>query len=130
MLELFRFIGWLLYLPDELERRFADQLSEYEATMSTPYITRIERRGIEKSILQGEARGFQRGLRAERALLRCLATRRFDDAVAESLSRLLENIDDPDRLADIGEWVLDEQTGEALLTRVRQLIADKPDEGA
>ena len=61
MLELFRFIGWLLYLPDELERRFADQLSEYEATMSTPYITRIERRGIEKGILQGEARGFQRG---------------------------------------------------------------------
>ena len=127
VLELFRFIDWLLYLPDELEQRFADQLSEYEATMSTPYITSIERRGIEKGLQQGEIRGFQRGLNAERALLQRLAKRRFNETIAEPLALLLEKIDDPDQLADIGEWLLDEQSGDAFLLRVQQLVGDEPD---
>lgn len=130
VLELFRFIDWLLSLPEELEQRFADQLSEYEATMSTPYITSIERRGIEKGlqqgieqgIEQGETRGFQRGLNAERGLLQRLAKRRFGESIAASLVPLLEKIEDPEHLADIGEWLLDEQNGDAFLRRVWQLI--------
>jgi hypothetical protein len=38
VLELFRFMDWLLYLPDELARQLTQQLMEYEAAMITPYI--------------------------------------------------------------------------------------------
>ena len=135
VLELFRFIDWLLHLPDELARQFTQQLIDYEAAMSTPYITSVERQGIEKGrqqgieqgLQRGMQRGIQQGLSAERALLQRLAKRQFDAAVADALLRLLENINDPDQLADIGEWLLDEQTGEAFLMRVRQLIDEEPD---
>ena len=71
ILELFRFIDWLLHLPDELEQRFHEQLQAYEATMSTPYITSIERRGIEKGIQQGIEQGIAKGLEEHaRATLR------------------------------------------------------------
>ena len=55
ILELFRFIDWLLTLPAAWEQRFQQQLEDYEASMSTPYITSIERRGIEKGMQRGEA---------------------------------------------------------------------------
>ena len=59
VLELFRFLDWLLYLPPELHQQFTQQLSDYEAAMSTPYITSIERSGIEKGIQQGLAQGLE-----------------------------------------------------------------------
>ena len=132
IVELFRFIDWLLRLPDELERRFSDQLHEYEATMSTPYITSIERRGIEKGLQQGlekglqqgEARGLQRGLSAQRTMVHRQAQRRFGRAVAQSLSSLLEHIDDPEQMAEVSEWLLDATDGETLLQNVQALIQD------
>ena len=114
MLELFRFIDWLLYLPKALARQFTQQLIEYEAAMSTPYITSVERQGIEKGALQG--------MQAERALLVRQVQRRFDTHTAEQLAELLQAIDDPDRLADIGEWLIDSNTGAVLLKRVRELV--------
>ena len=78
ILELFRFVDWLLHLPDEFEQQFHEQLQAYEATMSTPYITSIERRGIEKGIQQGIEQGIAKGLEDHaRATLRRLLTQRF-----------------------------------------------------
>ena len=81
ILELFRFVDWLLYLPDELEQRFHEQLQAYEATMSTPYITSIERRGIEKGIEQG----FEEHARAT---LRRLLAQRFGELPAAIEQRI------------------------------------------
>ncbi|MEN8261557.1 MAG: hypothetical protein ABFS02_13445 [Pseudomonadota bacterium] len=127
VLELSRFIDWLLVLPDGLSQRFQDQLKDYEATMGTPYITSIERSGIAKGIQQGIERGIEqgieqgleRGLVAERALLRRLTQRRFGEVCAGQLEELLQSVDDPERLAEVGEWIIDCETGEAFLARVR-----------
>ena len=62
ILELFRFIDWLLTLPAAWEQRFTVQLSEYETAMSKPYITQLERYGIEKGLAQGLEQGMQQGL--------------------------------------------------------------------
>jgi hypothetical protein len=117
VLELFRFIDWLLALPAALEQRFRDQLADYEAAMSTPYITSIERSGIEK----GRQQGIRQGLAAERTLLQRQVERRFGETAAARLARLLETIDDTDRLAEIGEWVVDCTSSEELLARVEAL---------
>ncbi|MCB1810662.1 MAG: hypothetical protein KDK04_02915 [Candidatus Competibacteraceae bacterium] len=61
-------------MPDELEQQFHQQLQAYEATMSTPYITSIERRSIEKGIEQGIARGLETHARVT---LQRLLTQRF-----------------------------------------------------
>ena len=59
--------------------------------MGTPYITSIERRGIEKGIQQGIQQGAEQGVRQGKAeLLRNLLIQRFGP-LSESVERHLEN---------------------------------------
>ena len=53
ILELFRFIDWLMALPENLELRFSEEIMRYEEEKQMPYITSIEQIGIEKGIQQG-----------------------------------------------------------------------------
>jgi len=116
VLELFRFIDWLLVLPHGLDQRFRYQLKEYEATMSRPYVTSVERSGIEEGFQQGRAFGLMK----ERALLCSQARQRFGQTCAEQLEHLLALVDDIDRLADVGKWIIGCETDEEFLARVRQ----------
>ena len=59
--------------------------------------------------------GREAGLAGERSLLRRQAARRFGADTAEALGRLLEEVDDADRLAEIGEMIVDCATGSELL---------------
>ena len=95
ILELFRFIDWLLELPAELEQRFDQELTVYEAGMGTPYITSIERHGIEKGIKQGIEQGILQG---KKDLLKIQLTQRFgplsEDAVKHLQAATTEQLDD------------------------------------
>lgn len=53
ILELFRFIDWLMALPEDLERRFDEEIKHYEEEKQMTYITSVERIGIQKGIQQG-----------------------------------------------------------------------------
>src|SRR4051812_4704585 len=53
VLELFRVIDWMMALPRELAASFDQSLQEFEEERSMPYITSVERHGIEKGIQQG-----------------------------------------------------------------------------
>lgn len=73
ILELFRFIDWVLVLPEELETAFAQGVIEYEETAKMPYVTSVERVGIKKGIQQGIQQGELNTLRE--ALLEVLIAR-------------------------------------------------------
>ncbi len=53
IIDLFRFIDWVITLPEELEEQFDQVLEEIEEERRVEYITSIERRGIRKGIEQG-----------------------------------------------------------------------------
>ena len=53
IVELFRFIDWLMALPEVHERLFWKELSEYEEEKEMPYVTSVEKIGIEKGMQQG-----------------------------------------------------------------------------
>jgi Domain of unknown function (DUF4351) len=53
IIDLYRFIDWVLTLPPELEEAFREDLETYERGKNMPYISAIER--------MGEARGEARG---------------------------------------------------------------------
>jgi hypothetical protein len=57
--QLFRLIDWLMDLPPELARQFADQLYHFEEERKMPYITSVERLAREK----GRAEGIQEEIR-------------------------------------------------------------------
>jgi len=48
ILNLFRFLDWMMELPEGLNQVFRDQLEQYDQERQMPYITSIEQLGIEK----------------------------------------------------------------------------------
>jgi len=54
VVQLFRFIDWLLHLPQQWEQGFKEQIYQWEEDNKVPYISSIERMGIEKGLEQGE----------------------------------------------------------------------------
>ena len=68
---------------------------------------------------QGRALGIEQGRHEERALLCRLAARKFDAGTAEGLAAALAGVTDPDRLARVGDWIIECATASELLARVR-----------
>jgi Domain of unknown function (DUF4351) len=81
VLELLRFIDWVLTLPAGLEARLQAELVQLEKERQVPYITSFERIGIEKGLQQGLQQG-------EVIMLKRLLTRRFGPLPAWAEQRL------------------------------------------
>jgi hypothetical protein len=54
ILALFRFIDWLLVLPAGLEQAFWQELRQIEEVHHMPYVTSVERLGIQQGLEQGQ----------------------------------------------------------------------------
>jgi flagellar biosynthesis/type III secretory pathway protein FliH len=98
---------------NEVHTMLAERVKEWEQDW--------RERGYAAGRESGLQEGMEKGLNAERALLHRLTHRRFGENVAGQIVTLLNQINDPEQLADVGEWILDCQTGAELLTRVQQL---------
>ncbi|MEO1762621.1 MAG: cytosolic protein [Cyanobacteria bacterium J06629_18] len=59
IINLFRFIDWVLKLPEDLEISFWDEVTEYEENKKMPYVTSVERRGIQKGKEEGILKGIE-----------------------------------------------------------------------
>ena len=68
-------------------------------------------------VREGIEQGLEQGLAHERALLRRQAASRFGEDTAGRLAEALAQITDPERLADLGEWLVRCDTGAELLAR-------------
>ncbi len=58
VIRLFSFMDWVMHLPEELSRRFWDDLTAYEENQKMPYVTSVEKIGIKKGIQQGMQQGM------------------------------------------------------------------------
>ena len=75
----------------------------------------VHRDGVQ----QGLEQGLERGRSEERrALVGRLATRKFGAETAAQLSRVLEEIADPERLAEVADAIIDCDSDTELLARV------------
>ena len=66
--------------------------------------------------------GREQGMAEERRLLCRQAGRKFGGETAERLSGLLDGLTAPKPLADVGEWIIDCDTGEDLLDRTARML--------
>ena len=67
---------------------------------------------------QGREQGLQQGVQqGQRALLCRQATRKFDAATGERLAAVLEGVADSDRLALVGDWIIECGTPDDLFAR-------------
>jgi Domain of unknown function (DUF4351) len=93
VIDLYRFIDWVLTLPLELEQAFRDDLETYERGKNMPYISAIER--------MGEARGEAKGkVEGKIELIGLLLTRQVGAISAETAEDIKKlSIEQLDRLA-------------------------------
>ena len=95
ILELLRFIDWVMLLPADLERQFIKTAERYEEERTMKYVTSFERYGIEKGLQQGLQQGLQRGaLETSRQYLSEVLNARFahvPPAIVTTINRL-ENL--------------------------------------
>ncbi len=82
ILELFRFIDWIMTLSPALEEQFQEAITEYEEKHKMQYVTAIERKGIEQGIVQS----------TREDILEVLALR-FSE-IPDELAGRLDEIDD------------------------------------
>lgn len=121
------FLGWF-------RRRVARTGVDLEFLEDPEMMERIEESGSLRTTLEqrfqalrdadvakGEERGLEQGLERQRQLLVHLAGRKFGPDVADPVSGRLAGISDPDRLQDVGDWIIDCRTGSELLARLREI---------
>ena len=77
-------------------------------------------RRIDESIEAGVARGLEQGLEQERTMLARQAGRKFGAEVGARLAEVLAGVADAERLAGIGDLVIDCDDGAELLARAEQ----------
>ena len=100
------------FVSDELLRRRGDGMWRVQEWYDEAH---------EKGLKAGLAKGVEQVRAEERALLCRLAARKFDAETAERLSELLDALAAADRLAEIGECIIDCNTGADLLQRAERM---------
>ena len=102
---------------EEEKRRMYATIEEEKRRMHEGF-EESKKRALREGIGQGRAQGRAEG----RATLVCRqARRKFGGDTAKQLSTLLEGISDPDRIARIGDWILDCDDGADFLARAREV---------
>jgi hypothetical protein len=99
--QMFRFIDWVMDLPKELEESFWQEYQQFEEEKHMPYITSVERIGMEKGLKQGLEQGLEQG--QEKGLKEAIALdleSRFGTTGLELL-REIEPLHDMDLLRKI-----------------------------
>ena len=100
---------------EEVQTMLAERVKEWTEEWRQEGLERGLREGLEQGIQQG----IERGRAEERTLLCRMAARKFGAETAEALSRLLDGVADPDRLTEVGDWIIECDTGADLLERAR-----------
>ena len=87
-------------------------------TLEDVRMTLVER--VSEWPAEWQRKGREQGLEHERALLQRMAASRFGAGVAERLAEVLARIADPDRLVEVGDWLVRCETGDDFLARVAE----------
>jgi hypothetical protein len=93
ILELFRFIDWVMTLPPELEEQFMTDIVAYEEQERKPYVTSVERIASQRGLQEGIEKG-------RREMLEETLVARFG-TLPEELTVLLDRISDPQLLKEL-----------------------------
>ena len=102
VLELFRFIDWIMSLPQTLAQQFKVEITALEERDRMPYVTSVERiameEGLQSGLQQGQQQGLQQGLQQgfRESILRILQVR-FGVSVG-NVEVFLKQITDVERL--------------------------------
>ena len=95
--DLFDFIDWVIHLNAEDDKRLWQEIRKFEEENQMPYITSVERIGIQKGLEQGIQEGIQEGFQL---LIVETLDERFGD-IPSSISESIQQIQDHGKLRSL-----------------------------
>ena len=104
------------------EDRPSMQPLEEVRTMLAERVKEWTRQWVEEGREQGIEQGIEQGLVEERSLLCRLAARKFGAETAGRLSGLLDGFTAPGPLAEVGDWIIDCDSGKDLLDHTSRML--------
>jgi Domain of unknown function (DUF4351) len=119
VLNLFRFVDWVMILPEGLKQTFWAELKTYEEERKMPYITSVEEIGYDRGLhvgkVEGKAEGIEQGLvQGERSIVLRLLTRRFGPLTDRTIAQITTL--STTQLESLSDALLDFSTIEDLTT--------------
>lgn len=119
VIDLFRFIDWVLRLPKPQELAFWHEVREIEEEKRMQYITSVERIGIEQGVQQGLQQGQQQG---QAELVLRLLTRRFG-ALPPRLAERVRSVPSA-QMPDLLDAALDAGSLDEVAAALELVLAD------
>ena len=104
IIKLYRFIDWILELPDDLKQAFHTELAQYEQERQMPYVTWIERMGEARGRKEGELSLVLRQLTRRVGIIPGSLIDRVQALPIEQLELLAEDLLDFQGLEDLTGW--------------------------
>lgn len=105
VLQLYRFMDWVLALPEALEQQYLDEVYRLEEETHMRYVTSAERiglkRGLQQGVLKGEAKVVQRQLQRRFGPLPEWVEERLQGAGEAQLERWAERLLEAPTLAEV-----------------------------
>ena len=106
-------------MPNELMTQRVNEWKERQIEKWTaPRVERSRMEGRTEGRMEGRVEGRTEG---QAEVVRRQAARKFGAETAERLAGRLADVTDPERTAEVGEWLLECESGEELLARVEGL---------
>ncbi|MCY4223088.1 MAG: hypothetical protein OXD35_15745, partial [Thiotrichales bacterium] len=95
-----------------------------------PFTRTISQRAQARGREEGQAEGREEGrMEGQVRMMHRMAIRKFGSETADRLAERLDGLDDAERVAAVGDWLIECESGEALLERVEHLRAASPTGG-
>ena len=89
-------------------------LAETVQEWAAPWVEKGREEGLEQGLEKGREEGLEQG----RALLCRQAALKFDAVAGRRLAEALADVGDADRLADVGDWIIECPTLAELFARL------------
>ena len=117
--------GRIAELQPDLVERLREPADRGDIGAMRTILDRSVDQAEQRGLARGREQGREQGLEQHRTTLSRLAARRFGDGTAADLTQVLGGVNDPERLTDISELVLDCATGGELLAGARRIAGRK-----
>ena len=114
IIDLCRFIDWVLSLPEKLDDQFWKEQSNFEENQEMQYVTSVERKGEERGRLAGIQIGEKKG---EATILTRQLQRRFGDLPAWASEKIAKA--EPPALEEWSLRILDAPTLDSVLADIQ-----------
>ena len=105
VINLFRFIDWVMILPEALKQEFWQSLKTYEEERRMPYITSVEEIGFERGLEQGQRSLILKQLQRQMGELPDALRSQIDRLSSPQLESLAEALLDFTEVSDLQDWL-------------------------